>query len=106
MNGTSLSVGTGKSGFTGATTDEVIFYKWRIEWEDYTAIDGGGGVTLNARFRVNTTSAEDKVYDTQAIDAADIAGRNPDNGRSGFCVRIANYGQKYLQPYYVNVSRD
>lgn len=106
MNGTSLSVGTGKSGFTGATTDEVIFYKWRIEWEDYTAIDGGGGVTLNAKFRVNTTSAEDKVYDTQAIDAADIAGRNPDNGRSGFCVRIANYGQKYLQPYYVNVSRD
>lgn len=106
LNGTPLSVSTGKSGFAGATTDDVIFYEWRIEWSEYTAAETGGGWRLNAQFRLNTTSAEDRVYNTLSIDAADIPGRTPDNGSSDFCVRIANYGRKYIQPYYVNISRN
>ena len=106
LNGSQLSVATGRSGFAGATTDDVIFYEWRIEWSEYTAAATDGDVRLNAQFRMNTTSADDRTYNTQSIDAADIAGRNPDNGSSDFCVRIANYGQKYIQPYYVNISRN
>lgn len=106
LNGTPLSVATGKSGFAGATTDDIIFYEWRIEWAEYMAIGNGGGNRLNVQFRINTTSAEDRAYNTQSIDAADIKGRNPNNERNEFCVRIANHGQKYIQPYYVNVSRN
>lgn len=106
VNGTHLSVATGKSGFAGGTTDDIIYYEWRIEWADYIASGGSGGISLNARFRMNTTSAEDRLYNTLAIDNADITGRNPDNGNSGFCVRIANKGQKYIQPYYVNITRN
>lgn len=106
LNGSPLSVSTGRSGFDGATTDDVIFYEWRIEWSDYTAAGTDGGGRLDAQFRVNTTSAEDRAFNTLSIDAADIPGRNPDNGSSDFCVRIANYGQKYIQPYYVNISRN
>lgn len=106
QNGTPLSVSTGKSGFVGATTDDVIYYEWRIEWAEYIAAGNGGGGRLNAQFRMNTTSAEDRAYDTQPIDAADIPGRDPDNGSADFCVRIANHGQRYIQQYYVNVSRN
>lgn len=106
LNGSQLSVTTGKSGFIGATTDDVISYEWRIEWTDYMSGGNVGGARLNAQFGMNTTSAEDRAYNTQSIDDADIAGRSSNNGRSEFCVRIANYGQKYLQPYYVNISRN
>lgn len=101
VNGTQLSVATGKSGFTGATTDEVISYEWRIEWADYQS----GNRRLTARFRMNTTSADDRAYNTASIDAAAIGGRNANNGSRDFCIRIANKGQKYIQPYYVNVTR-
>ena len=101
LNGTSLTVATGKSGFKGATTDKVILYEWRIEWADYSA----GGTRLTASFRMNTTSADDAAYSTAGIDAAAIAGRTANNSSRNFCVRIANKGQKYIQPYYVNVTR-
>ena len=106
LNGTPLSVATGKSGFAGATTDDVIYYEWRIEWADYMQGSDSGGGRLTASFRMNTTSAEDRAYDTRSIDAADIPGRDPDNGTTGFCVRIANKGQQYIRPYYVNISRN
>ena len=54
---------------------------------------------------MNTTSADDAAYSTAGIDAAAIAGRTANNSSRNFCVRIANKGQKYIQPYYVNVTR-
>lgn len=106
VNGTPLSVETGRSGFEGATTDDIIYYEWRVEWADYVASGSSGGLILNARFRMNTTTAEDMAYNTLSIDKANIEGRMPDNGTSGFCVRVANQGQKYIQPHYVNVTRN
>lgn len=101
LNGSSLTVATGKSGFKGATTDKVILYEWRIEWADYSS----GNTRLTASFRMNTTSADDAAYSTAGIDVAAIAGRTANNSSRNFCVRIANKGQKYIQPYYVNVTR-
>lgn len=106
LNGTSLSVATGKSGFIGASTDEIILYEWRVEWADYATVGSSVGLRMNARFRTNTTSAEDISYNTLAIDNTNIPGRNSDNGKASFCVKIANKGQKYIQPYYVNISRN
>ncbi len=106
LNGTPLSVTTGKSGFTDATTDDIISYEWRIEWAEYTSTDSNGGANVTARFRMNTTSADDRRYDTTAIDNAGIQGRDANNGNSNFCVKIANKGQKYIQPYYANISRN
>lgn len=106
LNGSQLSVKTGKSGFVGATTDDVISYEWRIEWSDYMSDGNFGGARLKAQFGMNTTSADDRAYNTRYIDEADIIGRNPNNGSSEFCVRIANFGQKYFHPYYVNISRN
>lgn len=105
VNGTSLAVATGPSGFTGATTDEVICYEWRLEWSEYSASGNENGMRLNARFRMNTTAADDRAYNTQGIDAAGLTGRTANNGSTGFCIRIANKGRKYIQPLYVNVSR-
>jgi len=105
-NGSSLSVATGKSGFSGGTQDEVILYEWRVEWSDYIASGGSGGGRLTARFRMNTTSAEDLVYNTGSIDNASITGRVNNNNTRNFCIRIANKGQKYIQPAYVNVTRN
>lgn len=101
LNGTQLSVATGKSGFRGATTDDIILYELRLEWADY--VSGSGHYT--ASFRMNTTSTDDSSFDTSGIDAADIEGRAANNRTKNFCVRIANKGQKYIQPYYVNVER-
>ena len=105
LNGTKLLVTTGKSNFSGATTDKVISYEWRVEWTEYTA-SSSGSLRLNAQFRMNTNSSEDIAYNTQAIDNMNIAGRSSNNGTSGFCVRISNKGQKYIEPHYVNISRN
>ncbi len=104
LPGTALTVATGRSGFAGATTDEVIYYQWRVEWSEYAA--SAEGLRLVARFGMTTASGEDRVYDTSGVDAAGIAGRAPNAGSSRFCVRVANYGQKYIEPYYVDVERD
>lgn len=105
LNGSPLSVTTGKSGFVGASEDNIISYEWRIEWADYAAVGSTTGLRLNARFRMNTTSAEDISYNTLAIDNANIVGRDQNNGKTSFCVKIENKGQKYIQPYYVNIPR-
>lgn len=102
-NGSPLTLATGRSGFAGATTDDIILYEWRIEWDQYNS--GGAGARLTASFRMNTTSADDLAFNTGGIDAAAIAGRDANNGAAKFCIRIANKGQKYIQPYYVNISR-
>jgi len=105
-NGTELSVSVGKSGFSGGTTDNVMLYEWRMEWEDYTRDNTSGGGTYTARFKTNTTSAEDRSYNTSGIDAAAISDRNDNNGDSSFCIRIANKGRKYIEPKYVNFTRN
>ena len=102
LNGSPLTVATGRSGFAGATTDQVISYERRIEWAEYTS---GSGMHLDVSLRMNTTSAVDNAYDTSGIDAASIAGRTANNATRNFCIRIANKGQKYIQPIYVNVTR-
>ena len=58
-----------------------------------------------SRTRINTTSTQDRAYNTSGIDAAGLTGRTANNGSAGFCLRIANKGRKYIQPIYVNVSR-
>ena len=105
LNGTKLSVGVGNSGFSGATSDVIMYYEWRLEWSEYMGASDTGGGTFTALFRMNTTSDDDLAFDTAGIDAARIQGRNNNDGTKNFCIRIANKGQKYLQPYYVNVTR-
>ena len=105
LNGSQLSVATGRSSFAGATTDDVILYEWRIEWADYHHDNGSDGGQYTASFRMNTTSADDLAFSTAGIDAAAIAGRTANNGTRNFCIRIANKGQKYIQPQYVNITR-
>lgn len=105
LNGSPLSVATGRSGFAGATKDDVIRYEWRLEWADYANADGSGGGQFTASFRMNTKSADDTAFDTSGIDAAAITGRNANNRSKNFCIKIANKGQKYIQPYYVNITR-
>ena len=100
-NGSSLMVSAGKSGFAGATTDKVISYEWRIEWAEYKAGNGH----LTAPFRMNTTADDDAAYNTAGIDAAALAGRTANNATRNCCVRIANKGQKYINPSYVNITR-
>lgn len=104
--GTDLYVATGKSGFDNATTDNVIRYEWRLEWSDY---DSENGKEYTVTFLTNTTSAEDKDYDTAEIDASSNkganTGREANNEKEKFCIRIANKGMKCIEPYYVNISR-
>ena len=102
VNGSDLVVGYGSSGFPGATTDHVIYYELRLEWDNYQTLAGNPCTVL---FRMNTTSADDRAYNTSGIDAAALTGRTANNGSAGFCLRIANKGRKYIQPIYVNVSR-
>lgn len=106
QNGSELSVDIDKSGFSGGTTDNVMLYEWRMEWEDYTRNNDTGGGTYTARFKTNTTSDEDKNYDTSGIDAVTNGGRTDNNRYSNFCIRIANKGRKYIEPYYVNFTRN
>lgn len=102
LNGSQLTVATGQSDFKGATTDQVISYELRIEWEDYSATDG---LHITAPFRTNTTAANDRAYNTSSIDAQGIEGRTNNNNSPNFCIRISNKGQKYIDPFYVNVIR-
>ncbi len=104
--GSPLTVATGKSAFSGATTDEVISYEWRLDWREYSPADGIEGGMFTATFNMNTSSVEDRAYDTSKIDNSGIVGRVPNNSAGNFCVRIANKGQQYILPYYVNVRRD
>lgn len=105
-NGSALTVATGRSDFRGATTDTVIKYEWRLEWADYCDEAGNEGGTYTAEFMMNTTAADDRTCNTDGIDAANNGTRSTNNGTESFCVRIANKGQKYLEPIYVNVSRN
>jgi len=101
-NGSKMTVAIGKSGFKGATTDNVMLYEWRMEWEDYN--DAGGG-TYTAHFRTNTTSTEDWKYHTEGIDAVANGDRTKNNRSADFCIRIANKGLKCIEPHYVNIDR-
>lgn len=105
LNGSPLTVATGRSGFDNATTDRVILYEWRIEWAEYTATSDNGGGRYTARFILNTDAAADRLYNTLPIDNAAIPGRDNNNATSGFAIRIANRGLKYFQPVYVNIRR-
>lgn len=109
----------GKSQFPGATTDKIIYYEWRIEWEDYARdTDGDGSIdveggTLTAPFLMNTFAEEDRLYPTTGIDRAvaaladpaGFAARNANNGTVNSSIRIANKGRKYLEPVIVNITR-
>lgn len=106
VNGTELSVSVDKSGFNGGTTDNVMLYEWRMEWEDYTKNNAEGGGAYTAKFKTNTTSAEDLNYNTSGIDAATNGSRSDNNNTSNFCIRIANKGRKYIEPQYVNFTRN
>lgn len=105
-NGSALTVATGRSDYRGGTTDTVIKYEWRLEWSDYCDDAGNEGGTYTAEFLTNTTANDDRNYNTGGIDAAANGTRSVNNGLTSFCVRIANKGQKYLEPIYVNVSRN
>lgn len=105
VNGSPLTVATGRTGFAGATSDNVMMYEWRIEWADYSHADGSEGGEMTAPFMMNTTAAEDRLYDTSPVDASSNGERTANSGTSGFCIRMANKGQKYIEPIYVNVSR-
>lgn len=100
-----LTVDVGKSGFMGATTDNVIHYEWSMEWEDYIKSNEQGGGTYTVKFKTNTTSTDDQNYNTAGIDAVANGTRTDNNGGSGFCIRIANEGRKYIEPVYVDFSR-
>lgn len=105
-NGTEPTVSVGKSGFKGATTDNVMIYEFRMEWEDYTLSNPLGGGTYTAKFKTNTTSEEDRDYDTSGIDALTNGERTDNNNSTDFCIRIANKGRKYIEPQYVNFRRE
>ena len=98
----SLTVDWGKSLFKGGTTDNVIRYQMRIEWEEY---DSQFGKAFVAPFAFNTTSRVDETTDTSGIDAANLPGRQENNGSYRFCIRIGNDSQGYLNPTYVSLVR-
>lgn len=106
LNGSFLSVSTGKSGFKGASTDDVISYEWRMEWTEYISINNAGGGSFTTLFKMNTNSDDDYDFDTSGIDNGENNGRTANYHTKNFCVRIANKGQKYIQPYYVNITRE
>jgi len=103
--GTDLHVAVGNSGFKGATTDNIILYEWNMPWSQYRHADSTEGGQYTAYFLTNTTSKEDENYPTTGIDGASNGNRTTNNGTTTFCIRIANKGQKYIEPYYVNVTR-
>lgn len=105
VNGSPLTVQTGQSAFAGATTDNVIYYEWRLEWADYAHTDGSEGGRYTVNFKTNTTSTDDVAYPTSSIDNASNGSRTKNNGSSGFCIRVANKGYKYIEPIYFNLSR-
>ncbi len=111
LKGTDLTVAVGKSGFKGATTDNVILYELNIPYATYNTTK-----EFTAQFLMNTTSAQDMDYSTAGIDAqanGDPKGnhRTGNTGTTNFCIRIANKGDlkhgglKYIKPYYVNITR-
>lgn len=107
LKGTDLTVAVGKSGFKGATTDNVILYELSIPYATYNASDDGKTVT--AKFQMNTTSDEDQTYVTSGIDAQTNGStenrRENNNNTYNSCIRIANKGMKCIEPYYVNITR-
>lgn len=102
--GEDLTVGYVKSGFNGATTDNVISYERRIEYEEYAATK-----TYTVNFKTNTTSAEDKGYNTSSIDNKGIDDRTENNDKANFCIRMGDRnpdGMKYFNPKYINYTRN
>lgn len=102
--GEDLTVGYVKSGFNGATTDNVISYERRIEYEEYAATK-----TYTVNFKTNTTSAEDKGYNTSSIDNIGIDGRTRNNDGPNFCIRMGDRnpdGMRYFNPKYINYTRN
>lgn len=101
--GEDLTVNYVKSGFDGATTDNVISYERRIEYEEYA---DNKSYTVN--FKTNTQANDDKAYNTSGIDDKNIVGRTNNNSTSGFCIRMGDRnpdGMKYFKPYYINYTR-
>ncbi len=106
LKGTDLTVAVGKSGFKGATTDNVILYELNIPYATYNTTK-----EFTAQFLMNTTSEQDKEYSTAGIDAQANGDRTGNNNTTNFCIRIANKGDlkhgglKYIKPHYVNITR-
>lgn len=101
--GEDLTVNYVKSGFDGATTDNVISYERRIEYEEYA-----GKKTYTVNFKTNTEAEADKAYNTSGIDDKKIDGRTNNNGTPNFCIRMGDRnpdGMKYFKPYYINYTR-
>lgn len=105
--GEDLTVSFVKSQFDGATTDNVISYERRIEYEEYVA-----NRSFKVKFRTNTTSVADYDYNTLSIDKNghnDTDGRIPNNKTRNFCIRMGDRnpdGMKYFKPHYINYTRD
>jgi len=109
LKGTDLHVVVGKSGFRGATTDNIMLYEWNISWSQYNDFITNKGGVCSARFLTNTTSAEDQSYPATGMDNAangtEDNKRESNNGDKKFCIRIVNKGRKCIEPYYVNITR-
>lgn len=102
--GENMTVSFIKSGFNGATTDNVISYERRIEWEEYEA-----NRAFSVVFRTNTTSTADYNYNTKSIDDnADNDGRLDNNGTRNFSIRVGERNpdnMKYFKPLYIHFTR-
>lgn len=110
LTGSPMTFAVGKSGFKGATTDNVILYEWSISYTDYNAKNEVTGEytkrTLTAKFLMNTAATEDQTYPTTGIDNQTNGTREDNNNSSNFCIRIANKGMKCIEPHYVNITRN
>lgn len=103
--GEDITISFVKSQFDGATTDSIISYERRIEYEEYEV-----NRSFKINFKTNTTSSDDYEYNTLSIDNSEnIVGRNDNNGKRNFCIRMGDRnpdGMKYFKPHYINYKRD
>ena len=104
--GEDLTVSFVKSQFDGATTDNVISYERRIEYEEY---ENDRNYTVN--FKTNTTSTVDKAYNNAGIDdkySEQSDGRKVNYNTNNFCIRMGDRnpdGMKYFKPLFINCTR-
>lgn len=105
--GEDLTVSFVKSQFDGATTDNVISYERRFEYEEYE-----NARTYTVNFKTNTTSTVDKAYNNEGIDdkySKDSDGREDNYGTNNFCIRMGDRnpdGMKYFKPLFINCTRE
>lgn len=95
-----------RSGFTDGTSNRVIAYERRIEWNEYRDA-ARTGMWLATPFLYNTTLAEDQQFSTARLDRADDTanpGRVDNNGTGRFAMRISN-PDGYINDIIDNILR-